>query len=104
METTREEPALQHVRTPVLPDPACNRCPHGYSAKDKQILRYIAGGLTTPRIAEAMKISSAAVKSHINKMMMRLSCETRPQLLNEAFACEIIDIRMREENEETDSS
>lgn len=61
------------------------------SAREKEILKHIADGLTNKEIAEKLFISVSTVKSHRNKVMKKLNVSDTASLVRLAIRKGIID-------------
>lgn len=62
---------------------------HTYSsltAREKQILNFLAAGYTNNQIAEELVISVYTVKNHVHNVLDKLGFENRTQLVSFAFA------------------
>jgi len=67
----------KQLSTPVLPEQL--------SAKEVQVLRYIAAGFSNKEIAEAVHLSEGTVKNNISTMLLKLSARDRTQAVIKAL-------------------
>lgn len=56
------------------------------TAREKQILNFLAAGYTNNQIAEELVISVYTVKNHVHNVLEKLGYENRTQLVSFAFA------------------
>lgn len=56
------------------------------TAREKQILNFLAAGYTNNQIAEELIISVYTVKNHVHNVLEKLGFENRTQLVSYAFA------------------
>jgi len=52
------------------------------SAREMQVARLVAGGLTNPAIASELFVSVATVKTHVSHILVKLGLDSRVQLAN----------------------
>lgn len=57
----------------------------GITERDLEVLRLIAGGLSNTEIAQRLRVSMAAVKSHIGRLLAKLEARDRAQLVIAAY-------------------
>ncbi|WP_442911088.1 response regulator [Kitasatospora sp. NBC_01266] len=70
-------PPPQHRSTQQLPD--------GLTAREAEVLALIADGLSNAEIAEALFVSPATVKTHINNLFAKTAVRDRAQAVSYAF-------------------
>jgi DNA-binding NarL/FixJ family response regulator len=58
---------------------------HRLSNREVEVLQCIAAGLSTKEIAQALFISTATVKSHIARLIMKVEVRDRLQLVIAAY-------------------
>jgi DNA-binding CsgD family transcriptional regulator len=61
---------------------AIARYAFGLSARELEVARLVAGGLSNPAIASALFVSVATVKTHVSHILGKLGLESRVQLAN----------------------
>lgn len=61
-----------------VPDPSIGPRPH-LSARETEVLRLLACGMTTAEIAEALCISPTTVRNHVNRVLAKLGVNNRLQ-------------------------
>jgi DNA-binding CsgD family transcriptional regulator len=76
---------VDDITTAVTPEP-----PPALSARETEILRLIADGLTGEEIAGKLTISVHTVKSHMARIMDRLGAESRAQAVAIAYERRIL--------------
>ncbi|MCW3043159.1 MAG: response regulator containing a CheY-like receiver domain and an DNA-binding domain [Actinobacteria bacterium] len=67
------------------PKPAGSGVPSSLTAREIEILRLIAGGLTNAEIAEQLFISPLTCKSHVSRILTKLDARDRTQLVVLAY-------------------
>ena len=60
-------------------------CPTGLTAREADVLRLIAEGLSNPEIARKLFVSPATVKSHINHIFTKTGAKDRAQAVSYAY-------------------
>ncbi|GAA2814131.1 response regulator [Kribbella solani] len=68
----------------LSPD-ASDRGTDGLTARETEVLRLIAGGLSNPEIAEQLFISEATVKTHINNTFAKIGARHRAEAVRYAY-------------------
>lgn len=53
--------------------------------REREVLRYLAVGLTTPEIATTLGIRSPTVRAHVEHMRTKMNVRTRAALVSRAF-------------------
>ena len=59
--------------------------PDGLSAREIEVLRLIAAGLSNNEIATALFLSSATAKTHINRIFSKIGARDRAQAVRYAY-------------------
>ncbi|MEY9948299.1 DNA-binding NarL/FixJ family response regulator [Kitasatospora sp. GAS1066B] len=72
---------LQQPRSARQPQPL----PDGLTAREAEVLALIADGLSNAEIAEALFVSPATVKTHINNLFAKTAVRDRAQAVSYAF-------------------
>lgn len=52
---------------------------NGLTSREKEVLAYLAQGMSNPEIAERLVVSVATVHSHVNRILSKLGLESRTQ-------------------------
>jgi pimeloyl-ACP methyl ester carboxylesterase/DNA-binding CsgD family transcriptional regulator len=65
------------VAPPVRPDPVPVEASPGLSAREREILRLVARGLSNPAIAAELALSEHTVKRHVANILVKLNLPTR---------------------------
>ncbi|GII85240.1 DNA-binding response regulator [Sphaerisporangium siamense] len=73
-------------RTPAAPAASDS----GLTAREEQVLRLVAQGLSNAEIATALFISHATVSTHINRLLAKLSLRDRAQAVRYAYETGIV--------------
>jgi DNA-binding NarL/FixJ family response regulator len=58
--------------------------------RELEVLGLVAHGLTNRQLMERLVVSEATVKTHVNRLLLKLACETRAQLVAVAFHAGIV--------------
>jgi DNA-binding NarL/FixJ family response regulator len=53
--------------------------------RETEVLGLVAHGLTNRQLMARLVVSEATVKTHVNRLLLKLACETRAQLVTAAF-------------------
>jgi DNA-binding NarL/FixJ family response regulator len=61
----------------VRPDPVPVEASPGLSAREREILRLVARGLSNPAIAAELALSEHTVKRHVANILVKLNLPTR---------------------------
>jgi DNA-binding NarL/FixJ family response regulator len=80
------EPAPAAPRSPVGADPSPpRRLPDGLTAREAEVLRLIASGMSNADIAAKLFVSEATVKTHINNAYTKAGLRSRTQAVTYAY-------------------
>ncbi|MFJ6750323.1 MULTISPECIES: response regulator [unclassified Streptomyces] len=69
---------------PTVPQPS-DEPPDGLTAREVEVLRHVAEGLSNPEIARALHVSTATVKTHINNLFAKAGLRDRAQAIHYAY-------------------
>jgi DNA-binding NarL/FixJ family response regulator len=83
----------EFVAAPAPPDAAAGR--DVLTAREQEIVEFVARGLSNDEIAEQMVISPLTAKTHVNRAMMKLHCRDRAQLVVWAYESGLVTPRRR---------
>ncbi|MFC7304095.1 response regulator [Streptomyces monticola] len=72
------------LRTPVHETPATGG-PDGLSTRERQVLCLVARGLSNAEIADVLELSPLTAKTHVSRIMGKLSARDRAQLVIAAY-------------------
>jgi DNA-binding NarL/FixJ family response regulator len=64
----------------MRPAPAVTATAFELSARELEVARLVAGGLSNPAIASALFISVPTVKTHVSHILTKLGLDSRVQL------------------------
>jgi DNA-binding NarL/FixJ family response regulator len=84
---THLDPAIQQrlVAAVLAAQPAPASLPDNLTAREIEVLRLIAAGLSNSEIAAALVVSGATVKTHINRIFAKIGARDRAQAVRYAF-------------------
>lgn len=73
------------VRSLILP--SCSSTPDARrrSAREAEVLKLIASGLSNAEIAESLAVSNATVKTHVNRIFSKTGARDRAQAVRYAY-------------------
>jgi DNA-binding NarL/FixJ family response regulator len=79
----------EHVRgpEPVVGTPAALSA---LTAREVDVLRLVAAGLTNGDIAARLGVSPVTVKTHVTRILAKLGAETRAQAVVQAYECGLV--------------
>jgi DNA-binding NarL/FixJ family response regulator len=93
---THLDPTVQQrlVETVIHATPATSprsdALPDELTAREAEVLKLIASGLSNAQIAESLVVSSATVKTHINRIFFKIGARDRAQAVRYAYEHGII--------------
>jgi DNA-binding NarL/FixJ family response regulator len=58
--------------------------------RETEVLALVAHGLTNRQLMARLVLSEATVKTHVNRLLLKLGCETRAQLVAAAFHAGVV--------------
>jgi DNA-binding NarL/FixJ family response regulator len=64
--------------------------PDDLTAREAEVLRLVAGGLSNPQIAGQLYVSQATVKSHINHIFAKTGARDRAQAVHYAYQHDLV--------------
>ncbi len=65
--------------------PALREVAATVTAREQEVLRVVAAGLSNQEIAEALHLGYGTVKTHANSLLLKLGCRDRAQLVMYAY-------------------
>ncbi|GAA4974020.1 DNA-binding NarL/FixJ family response regulator [Nonomuraea thailandensis] len=76
---------LGRARTPGAPGAATPPPPEGLTARETEVLVLVAHALSNQDIAERLTVSESTVKTHLNRVMVKLGLSSRAQVVAYAY-------------------
>jgi len=76
------------------PQPAARSEPDGMgelTAREREVLGLVAGGLTNAEIAQALQLSPLTAKTHVSRILMKLGARDRVQLVVIAYQSGMVE-------------
>lgn len=70
---------------PASPDAAPEDAPDELTPRELDVLKLIAGGMSNAEIANALVVSSATVKTHVNRIFYKIGARDRAQAVRYAY-------------------
>ena len=88
---THLDPAVQQrlvaavLDTKPIPDASAQSLPDDLTPREAEVLKLIASGLSNADIAEALVVSQATVKTHVNRIFYKTGARDRAQAVRYAY-------------------
>lgn len=76
---------LQAVQSPTGTATEPDQQPDELTAREAEVLKLIASGLSNAEIAESLVVSNATVKTHINRIFAKIGARDRAQAVRYAY-------------------
>ena len=76
---------LEAVQSPTNTGAAPDQQPDELTARESEVLKLIASGLSNAEIAESLVVSNATVKTHINRIFAKTGARDRAQAVRYAY-------------------
>jgi non-specific serine/threonine protein kinase len=88
----RPAQAIEAALDPGVPpaDPSAAVLPATLTAREREVLGLLAGGMTNPEIADALSISARTAENHVAHILAKLGVRTRTAAASAAFAAGIV--------------
>ena len=74
-------------------EPAEKGAPAGLTAREVEVLRLVARGLSNQEIGEELFVSPATAKTHVSRLLMKLAARDRAQLIVIAYETGLVEAR-----------
>ena len=83
--TVQERLVAAVVDTKPIPDAPAQSLPDDLTPREAEVLKLIASGLSNAEIAEALVVSHATVKTHVNRIFYKTGARDRAQAVRYAY-------------------
>jgi DNA-binding NarL/FixJ family response regulator len=74
------------------------------TAREREVMRLVAGGLSNPEIAKRLVISPLTAKTHVARILAKLGCHDRAQLVAIAYETGLVTPGARDEGAASDAA
>src|SRR5262249_21605069 len=74
------------------------------TARERQVMRLVAGGLSNAEIAERLVISPLTAKTHVARILTKLGCHDRAQLVVVAYETGVVTRGARDKSTASDAA
>ena len=75
----RPEPEVARRVPPITPEPQPDLPEHDFTSRQRDVLSYLADGVSNKEIANNLDLSEATVKSHVRQVMRKMNVQNRTQ-------------------------
>ena len=83
--------ATEAVEALIQIDNAEAKIGHDLTLREREVLNYLAKGLTNPEIAQQLSVSRSTVKAHVSKILSKLGVSNRAEAIALALEHNLVD-------------